>query len=1228
MFYQIEDLCYRLQQDVRQFSSNLTPISIIKPSSTTNRDELDQSFMYSQLLKEIILDMPYDDKAKKEYADFCRIQYAGNHQRIEVIDEFEETYQPSLSIWWYTRETFIYSTLNKALRNQDTEIVIKMGFFLRDLHCQIEQLYSKMKNHDRLNVFRGQGVSLIEFDKIKNSKGGLLSFNNFLSTSADKDVGYTFADSARQNPDLVGIRFKIEIDSSVPTAPFTSLAEYSYYRDNENEILFSMHTVFRIVDMQEIEDRLWEINLIVTNDDDPLLTNLTKYIRDEINGSTALHRMGQLMIKMGKFVKAEEFYNILLDQTSEDDHENIAHLNHQLGIIKQQNGDLSNALEFFLKAFKIMKQHLSPNYPDLAIVYHNIGLVYRGLGEYPKALSYYEKALEIEQKSLSSDDPKLAATYCNIGLLYNDMGQYSMALSYYDKACEIQQKSLPLYHPFLSTTYNNIALAHKEMGNYEEALSYYEKTLELQHKSLPTDHPLLATTYCNIGSVLNLMGKYSEALNYHNKTLEIELKSLSSNHPSLATTYCSIGLLYHEMGQYSLALTNYEKALEIQRKSLPSNHQDLANTYNHIGLTYDQKDEYSKALSYYEMSLEIQQQSVSSNNPLLATTFNNIGSVYASRQNYSDSLSYYKKALKIRLTCLPSNHPDLAKLKISTIIVNEKKLLSGDASMPLSNPQTINRKNRMSFESIRLWFRLFIVNDLAPVVFLFLWLAINIALFIGEFLNYHHSRSYFYLRSLIFDGLSIARAAGLCLNFNCLLILLPVCRNLLSLIRYILPQCITQSRFRRFTKRLFDQHIGFHRCIGYAICFWSILHVGAHIYNYERLIDVHNEYQSLSSALNLLYLQSSESQINPFDRINSNSLHIGTMLRTTAGITGVILCICLMIIFSSSTSLIRRSFYEIFWFAHHLFIIFFICLILHGFQGIVKSQINLNEHNPEICASLYREWGINQQCLIYPRFSSSKATSWIWLCAPLCLYILERFLRFIRSLQHVEIINIIRHESNVIEIRFRKKFMSTPQPGQYIYLKCFSLSIFEWHPFTVTSAAEETYISVHIRTIGNWTNDLAQKFQMYPQDIPRLAVDGPYGSAADDVFNYDGVILIGAGIGEIERDFRDRINFLTYNIYLTKWSIGQARAVIRNNTDERDIWTGLESKTHYGRPNFNIDFQDIINEDWQMTQKRHIGVFVCGQKPLVKELQCLCIKINDHNSSKNRVRFYLNKENF
>lgn len=115
---------------------------------------------------------------------------------------------------------------------------------------------------------------------------------------------------------------------------------------------------------------------------------------------------------------------------------------------------------------------------------------------------------------------------------------------------------------------------------------------------------------------------------------------------------------------------------------------------------------------------------------------------------------------------------------------------------------------------------------------------------------------------------------------------------------------------------------------------------------------------------------------------------------------------------------------------------------------------------------------------------------------------------------------------------------------------------------------------------------------------------------------------------ELEREFQDKPHFLTYNLYLTQWSMTQARNVIRNKSAKYDIWTGLQSKTHYGKPNFDADFRSIINEDWKTQQKRDIGVFVCGPKPLVKQLQRLCIELNDTCRSRNNVEFYLNKENF
>ena len=115
---------------------------------------------------------------------------------------------------------------------------------------------------------------------------------------------------------------------------------------------------------------------------------------------------------------------------------------------------------------------------------------------------------------------------------------------------------------------------------------------------------------------------------------------------------------------------------------------------------------------------------------------------------------------------------------------------------------------------------------------------------------------------------------------------------------------------------------------------------------------------------------------------------------------------------------------------------------------------------------------------------------------------------------------------------------------------------------------------------------------------------------------------------ELERELRDRANFLTYKIYLTQWSMSEARAAVEHDPDERDIWTGLQAKTHYGRPKFETDFQAMVDEDWDTTGKRDIGVFVCGPVALTKQLQRLCIKMNDRSVSNNTVHFYLNKENF
>lgn len=681
IFNKIESICDVLQRNLRQYEIDLISIGV------SNLDELDQSFMYSQILKEILLDIKYDLTAKKEFVDFCSTYYADNHTQTNRILDFERFYGDHSPIWWYTKETFIYSILNKALRTQEIDVIIKMGFFIQDLHRQIEQLYATTEKTSKMTVYRGQGMSDDDFAKIKKSEGGLLSFNNFLSTSLDQAVSLGFAESTRENCQLTGILYQIEIDSSISTVSFASLDNVSYYSDSEKEILFSMHTIFRIGEIKELKDRLWQVNLTLTNDNDQQLKQLMDHLRKENQGKNGWYRIAILMMNMGKFNKALEVFNLMCEKEQVITHRGIYH---DMAVAYQGIGDYSNALLYYEKALEIQRKFLPANHPEFITTYNNIGSINNTMGYYPVALSYFQRALEIQKNCFPNDHASLAVTNNNIAAVNESVGDYQTALCYYKQALKIEQQSLPSNHPSLAVTYEHIGSIYGCMGDYSTALSYHKKVVEIQQKILPPDHPNLATSYKNIAHGYRMLCENSEALAYCQKTLEIEMKSLPSSHPSFANTYRCMAAIYYVLGNYSSALSYYEKALEINQRSFPSDHPSIALIYRDIGSVYESMEDYSKALTYYKKALYIGEKSLPANHPSLAHNYNNIGSVYDSMRNYPLALEYYQKALDILQKAIPPNHADLANTYNYIALVYQSK---GDDSTALSYYQkTIDMK--------------------------------------------------------------------------------------------------------------------------------------------------------------------------------------------------------------------------------------------------------------------------------------------------------------------------------------------------------------------------------------------------------------------------------------------------------------------------------------------------------------------------------------------------------
>ncbi|CAM4847415.1 unnamed protein product, partial [Rotaria magnacalcarata] len=123
-------------------------------SQEQNLDQLQPSYMYSVLFKDIILEIDEDDnKYMEALVVYCLDQ--GVYQR--QLKYFQDNYHQKSAIWWYTEEIFLYSMLNKALGSLDMEAMVKMGFFIRNLHRQLEQLHREQSSvyGKKFVVYRG-----------------------------------------------------------------------------------------------------------------------------------------------------------------------------------------------------------------------------------------------------------------------------------------------------------------------------------------------------------------------------------------------------------------------------------------------------------------------------------------------------------------------------------------------------------------------------------------------------------------------------------------------------------------------------------------------------------------------------------------------------------------------------------------------------------------------------------------------------------------------------------------------------------------------------------------------------------------------------------------------------------------------------------------------------------------------------------------------------------------
>jgi hypothetical protein len=119
VFTNISPICEALKEVAQQCEHNAIGMSFMSNSSgasKTTSDQLDCSFMYTQIMKEILLTIQFEEQHIQEYIKYCQEAFTDSNAELMNIRKLERKYRQETPIWWYTLQCFLYPMLNRALR--------------------------------------------------------------------------------------------------------------------------------------------------------------------------------------------------------------------------------------------------------------------------------------------------------------------------------------------------------------------------------------------------------------------------------------------------------------------------------------------------------------------------------------------------------------------------------------------------------------------------------------------------------------------------------------------------------------------------------------------------------------------------------------------------------------------------------------------------------------------------------------------------------------------------------------------------------------------------------------------------------------------------------------------------------------------------------------------------------------------------------------------------------
>ncbi|CAF1610853.1 unnamed protein product [Didymodactylos carnosus] len=453
----------------------------------------------------------------------CRQYYRNNQTELNNINLFEQTYKSEMAIEWYTKETFVYKMINKALRTEDMTELYTFRLYISDLCHQLALKHKQQQHKEIIYLYRGFRLSTSETETLAANIGNIISLNGFISTSHVRDVAERFATS---NYNQEGVLFEIEVDSN--KIIFADIHEYSEYPE-EREVLFDLGVTLKIHNVQRPSSNhpnsLWIFQMKTTEEGTNIAHDYINYEKRNLlnDQNNLLLVFGNLLLDMGYYRKALNLCATIL-LTGVDRPFILVNI---IAQAQEHLGEWDEALINYKAIYEVLKDSNTPDRIRVAAsMLNSIGNIYDSLQKYDLALENYFNGLEIMKNIVTSltdtnEEQELSLFYTGIGNIYRSTKEYQKALEFHRQALDVNQRYLPEHHPLIGANYYNIGNVYLDNNQYDEALEYFRMSLKIRQQVLTADHLLIGQSCDVIGVVYFYTGSYELAIDYYQRALKI-----------------------------------------------------------------------------------------------------------------------------------------------------------------------------------------------------------------------------------------------------------------------------------------------------------------------------------------------------------------------------------------------------------------------------------------------------------------------------------------------------------------------------------------------------------------------------------------------------------------------------------------------------------------------------------------------------------------------------------